>query len=248
MKNIGAIILAAGKGKRLNMINQNKVVLRLADKPMIQHIMDFMKKIKIKTVVVVVGFAKETVTDALRNYEVIYAEQSEPLGTGHALVCGLAKLPDNIEDVLVVYGDDAVLYAEKHIATIKRLFEVQQAENAAITFLTIEQKNPNALGRILRDDKGKVNGIVEEKDATDTQRKITEINPGCFVFSVKFLKKYKSELKKSPVTNEFYINNFLDLAMKHGELVRTIQGGEMAWRGVNTREELSEAKRLISLS
>jgi len=80
MKNIGAIILAAGKGKRLNMINQNKVVLRLADKPMIQHIMDFMKKIKIKTVVVVVGFAKETVTDALRNYDVFMQNNLSLLG------------------------------------------------------------------------------------------------------------------------------------------------------------------------
>lgn len=248
MKTLGAIILAAGRGTRMKMVSENKVVLPLAGKPMIQHIVEFMKRFQIETTVVVVGFAKESVMNVLKNFNVIYAEQKEPLGTGHALACALDKLPKGIENVFVVYGDDAVLYAENNTPTIKRLFEVQESDNAAITFLTIDQANPHALGRIVRDPKGDLLAIVEEKDATDEQRKIIEINPGCFVFSVKFLEKYLSEIERSPVTGEYYINNFIDLALKNGERVRAIKGGEMNWRGVNSKEELDEAEILFNQS
>ena len=248
MKTVGAVILAAGKGTRMKMISENKVVLPLADKPMIQHILEFMKRLQIKTTVVVVGFAKESVMKVLTDFNVIYAEQNETLGTGHALVCALNKLPNEIENVFVVYGDDAVLYAESNIPIIKKLFEIQELDNAAITFLTIEQSNPYALGRIVRDIKGDLVGIVEEKDATEAQRKITEINPGCFVFSVKFLWKYLSRIEKSPITGEYYINNFIDLAIKNGERVRTIKGGRINWRGVNNKEELEEAEILFNSS
>lgn len=245
MKNFGAIILAAGKGTRMNMVEDNKVVVPLADKPMIQYIVDFMNKIQIENIVVVVGFAKESVMKALNKYQIIYADQGEPMGTGHALVSGLNKLPSEVEDVLVVYGDDAVLYTEQNTSLIKKLFAMQQKENAAITFLTIEMDNPSALGRIVRNSQNKVIAIVEEKDATDEQKKIKEINPGCFVFSVKFLQKYKSQITKSPITGEYYINNFIDLAIQNGEKVQAVNGGKLNWRGVNTAEELKEANMLI---
>ncbi len=248
MKTFGAIILAAGKGTRMNMVYENKVVLPLADKPMIQHIVEFIKKIKIETTVVVVGFAKESVMEVLKGFNLIYAEQIEPLGTGHALICALNKLPEEVENVFVVYGDDAVLYAEENIPIIKKLFEVQESEKAAITFLTIEQDNPYALGRIVRNAAGDVSAIIEEKDATTDQRKITEINPGCFVFSVRFLQKYLSQIEKSPVTGEYYINNFIDLALRNNEPVKTIKGGKLNWRGVNTPEELNVAEKLLSMN
>lgn len=248
MKTFGAIILAAGKGTRMNMVYENKVVLPLADKPMIQHIVEFMKKIKIETTVVVVGFAKESVMEVLKGFNLIYAEQIEPLGTGHALICALNKLPEEVENVFVVYGDDAVLYAEENIPIIKKLFEVQESEKAAITFLTIEQDNPYALGRIVRNAAGDVSAIIEEKDATTDQRKITEINPGCFVFSVRFLQKYLSQIEKSSVTGEYYINNFIDIALRNNEPVKTIKGGKLNWRGVNTPEELNVAEKLLSMN
>lgn len=248
MKTFGAIILAAGKGTRMNMVYENKVVLPLADKPMIQHIVEFIKKIKIETTVVVVGFAKESVMEVLKGFNLIYAEQIEPLGTGHALICALNKLPEEVENVFVVYGDDAVLYAEENIPIIKKLFEVQESEKAAITFLTIEQDNPYALGRIVRNAAGDVSAIIEEKDATTDQRKITEINPGCFVFSVRFLQKYLSQIEKSSVTGEYYINNFIDIALRNNEPVKTIKGGKLNWRGVNTPEELNVAEKLLSMN
>lgn len=243
-RNIAAIILAAGKGKRMQLDKANKVTSQLADKPMIAHIVDFMGKLAIKTIAVVVGFQKQSVMDALKGETILFIEQKEQLGTGHAVACAVEELPKGVTDVLVVYGDDAVLYAQKNVAIIKQLFAVHNRTHDAMTFLTIEQENPFGLGRIVRDTKGKILAIVEEKDATDEQRKITEINPGCFVFSVDFLKQYLPLLERSLVTGEYYLTSLIDLAIKHGERVDTLKGGQLAWRGVNTMEELKEAEEL----
>src|SRR5689334_12735992 len=106
MKKLGGIILAGGKGKRMKMESANKVTVALADKPMIRHIVDFMNSLSIDTVVVVVGFAKESVFEVLRGHNVIFAEQKEQLGTGHAVAVALDELPEDVTEVLVVYGDD----------------------------------------------------------------------------------------------------------------------------------------------
>ena len=245
-QKLGAIILAAGKGKRMQSDAVNKVTLHLAERPMIHHIVTFMKRLAIETITVVVGYQKDTVKAALQDHEILFVEQKELLGTGHAVQVALEVLPNDVTDVIVVYGDDAVLYAEKNVPIIQKLFNVHQQTQDAMTFLTIEQENPFALGRIVRDDTGKILAIIEEKDATDEQRKITEINPGCFVFSVAFLRKYLPLVEKSPVTGEYYLTSLIDLAIQHGERVDTLQGGKMAWRGVNTKEELAEAERLYA--
>lgn len=245
MKTIGAIILAAGKGKRMKMKTENKVTVNLVNKPMIQHIVDFMHTLRIDTIIVVIGFAKESVKAALKGQKVLFAEQTRRLGTGHAVKCALKVLPKNITDVIIVYGDDAVLYAEKHMPKINELFEKHFMTGAAVTFLTINQENPFGLGRIVRDLNDTVISIVEEKDATDEQRKIQEINPGCFIFSVSFLKKYLSKVKKSSATGEYYLTSLIDLAIQYDERVETVKGGNLAWRGVNTREELYQAEQLF---
>ena len=103
-KTLGAIILAGGKGKRMNMKSANKVTVALADKPMIQHIVDFMRRVQIDTIVIVVGFAKSSVMRALSGQNILFAEQKKRLGTGHALKCALKELPSHITDVLIVTG------------------------------------------------------------------------------------------------------------------------------------------------
>jgi len=246
MKKFGAIILAAGKGKRMRLKTQNKVTVIIAKKPMVQHIVDFMRKIQIQTIVIVVGFAKESVITLLKGQNIIFAEQRKRLGTGHALVCAIKKLPKYITDVFVVYGDDAVLYAEKNIPVIKKLFEHHFMKGSAITFLTIEQENPFGLGRIVRDKEGRLVSIVEEKDATGQERKIREINPGCFVFSVPFLRKYLPKLKKSEATGEYYLTSLVDMAIMNSHIVETVQGGKLQWRGVNNKEELLQAEMLFA--
>ena len=243
-KKIAAIILAAGKGKRMQLENTNKVTVPLGEKSIILHIVHFIKSLEISTIVTVVGHAKESVIDILKNENIIFAEQKELLGTGNAVLTAIEKLPADITDVFVVYGDDAVLYSEKNREKIKELFEIHKQNSDSITLLTIEQDNPMGLGRIVRDENGELKEIIEEKDATDEVRQIKEINPGCFIFSVEFLNKYLPKVEKSVVTGEYYLTSLIDLAIKSGEIVNTLKGGRLAWRGINTKEDLIEAENL----
>ena len=244
--HLGSIILAAGRGKRMQSVDRNKVTMPLSGKPIISHIVDFMHTLQIHDIVVVVGFAKESVMQALEGSNVSYAEQEEQLGTGHAVEVALNHLPEGVTDVFVVYGDDGVFYNEKQRPVMETLFEKHFATNAAFTFVTIEQDNPQGLGRVMRHRDENVLAILEEKDATEEQKAIKEINPGCFVFSVEFLKKYLPLVEKSPVTGEYYLTSLIDIALQHSEKVETVQGGKLLWRGVNTPEELEEAERLFT--
>jgi bifunctional UDP-N-acetylglucosamine pyrophosphorylase / glucosamine-1-phosphate N-acetyltransferase len=101
------------------------------------------------------------------------------------------------------------------------------------------------LGRVVRDASGNVTAIVEEKDATEEQRAINEINAACYFFSTKFLKKYLKKIKKSPVTGEYYIVSLIEMAAKNKETIETMQV-DLPWRGVNTQEELKEAEQLFA--
>lgn len=244
-REIGAIILAGGRGKRMQLAEANKVTLSLQQKPMILHIVSFMQSVDIASIIVVVGHAKESVEEALHGTPVTFAIQEEQLGTGHAVTCALGKIPSHITDVLVVYGDDAVLYTSENRSLITELFTSHTSSDAVMTFLTIEQENPQGLGRIIRDTQGRLLAIVEEKDATEEQRSVKEINPGCFLFSVAFLKKYLPKVEKSPVTGEYYLTSLIDIAILNGEKVQTVRGGKRKWRGVNTPEELVEAEKLM---
>ncbi|MBI5044701.1 MAG: NTP transferase domain-containing protein [Candidatus Levybacteria bacterium] len=246
-RKIAAIILAAGEGKRMRSeTGENKVISLLANKPMIVHIVEFMSKIAIDQIIVVVGHAKDSVKKALHGYNVSYAVQVEQHGTGDAVKVALTSLLSDITDVVVVYGDDAVLYSKENTMLFSDLIKSHISHQTAVTFLTIEQENPFGLGRILRDRENRVVGIVEEKDATEEQKRITEINPGSFVFSVDFLKKYLPLIQKSEATGEYYLTSLIDIALENGERVEAIKGGAIPWRGVNTPEELVMAEKLMS--
>lgn len=242
MSSIGAIVLAAGKGSRMKSKNANKVTLQIGTKPLILHIIERLEAVHASPIVVVVGFAKESVEEALNAKDVIFAQQKKRLGTGHAAIKGLEALPAGVENVYIVYGDEFSYPKEKTEELISTHFKT----DAALTFLTIEVDNPFGLGRIVRDENGKLIKIVEEKDATEEEKLIKEVNPGSYVCSRKFLEKYLPKIKKSPVTGEYYLTSIIDLAMEHGERVETVQAGNMVWRGVNTKEELAEAQQVFA--
>jgi bifunctional UDP-N-acetylglucosamine pyrophosphorylase/glucosamine-1-phosphate N-acetyltransferase len=240
-KKLGAIILAAGKGKRMNSKSVNKVVLSLADKPMIVHAINLLQSINIKEIVVVVGFAKKSVISLLGN-EIIFAEQKKRLGTAHAVSCGLRKVPDYVTDVLIINGDDSAFYTKN---IIDNLIKIHFLSTAALTFLTIDKENPLGLGRVVRGDNGRVISIIEEKDASEDQRLIKEINPGCYIFKVSFLKKYLKKVVKSKISGEYYLTSLIGIGIANNETIETLKGGALPWRGVNTKEELLEAEKLF---
>jgi UDP-N-acetylglucosamine pyrophosphorylase len=242
-RQLGAIILAAGKGKRMNTKNKNKVTLTLADKPLVKHSVDLLEDLQFHAVVVVIGYAKESVKEVLKNdTHIIFAEQKKRLGTAHAVAVGFQKITPDVTDVLVIQGDDSAFYTKD---VIEQLAAKHVESNAAVTFLTVKLENPFALGRVVRDASGNVTAIVEEKDATEEQRAINEINAACYFFSTKFLKKYLKKIKKSPVTGEYYIVSLIEMAAKNKETIETMQV-DLPWRGVNTQEELKEAEQLFA--
>lgn len=240
--SFAAIILAAGKGKRMNSKNINKVALPLGGKPMILYTVEILEKLGIKTIIIVVGFAKNSVMDLFPKGKVKFCEQKKRLGTAHAVYCGMKKVPSGTKNILVLQGDDSALYK---VGTIKQLIEKHLESDASFTFLTIEMEDPKGLGRVIRGKEGKVLAIVEEKDATEGARKIKEINPACYVFKTDFLKKYLPKIKRSPVTGEYYLTSLIDMGIKNNENLDTLQAGLFAWRGVNTKEELEVAENIF---
>lgn len=241
-KNLGAIILAAGKGTRMKSKNINKVALHLAEKPMILHTIDLLESLGIKDIIVVVGFAKKSVIKVLER-RVEFAEQKKRFGTAHAVKVALKKAT-NLSHVLVLNGDDSAFYTKD---IINKLIKKHFNDDSSFTFLTIEKDNPYGLGRVVRDKNGKVKAVVEEKDATLKERNIKEINPGCYIFKISFLKKYLPLVEKSKVTGEYYLTSLIGIGIKNSEKIETLQGKRLIWRGVNTKEELLQAEELISI-
>lgn len=242
MNNLGAIILAAGKGTRMKSSRVNKVTLPLAETPMVLHTYRILKNLSIMTIVVVVGFAKTSVVPLFKGKKVIFANQTKRLGTGHAVLVALKKMPRGMQDILVLNGDDSALYKTE---TIKDLIKKHIQTDAAFTFLTLEMEKPNGLGRVVRDKEGNVLAIIEEKDASPDVTKIREINPACYLFKRSFLDKYLKKIKKSPISGEYYLTSLIDMGIKNNEKIETLQAGLFAWRGVNTKEELEEAEAIF---
>ena len=240
-RKLGAIILAAGRGKRMQSKKANKVTMHLANKPLILHSIHLLEKMKLKEIVVLVGYAKDSVKNVLKDSKIVFAEQKKRLGTGHAVKIAFKSLNPSITDVLIIYGDDSHFYNEK---TISSLIKEHYLKNASITFLTITVLNPFGLGRIVRNKLGAVIAITEEKDATANIRKINEVNPACYIFNVEFLKRYLPKIPKSKITGEYYLTSLIDIAIKNNEKIATHKVANMPWRGVNTKEELKEAERI----
>lgn len=242
MEKLGAIILAAGKGKRMNSKTVNKVALLLGGKPMILYTVSLLENLKINPILVVVGFAKNSVIKLLNNKNIIFIEQKKRLGTGHAVLCTLKKLPEEVDDVLILQGDDSAFYSKE---VINKLITIHFNSKSSLTFLTVEMENPSGLGRIIRDKNNKLVAIAEEKNATEEQKKIKEINLACYIFKTNFLKRFLKKVKKNKLTREYYLVDLIEMAVQNQEKIQIVKEQNLKWRGVNTKEELIEAEKLI---
>lgn len=239
-RGISAIILAAGKGSRMKE-EVNKVTLLMNGKPLISYAVNLLQKMEVRPVIVVIGHAKESVKNALKDTDVIFVEQEKQLGTGDAVKSALGKIPPVSTDVIVLYGDDSYLYKKE---ILNKIINKHMMENAMLTFLTINVEAPTGLGRVIRDRSGDVIDIIEEKDATQEQREINEINPNCYIFRHDFLKKNLPQIPKSQVTGEYYLPSLIKIAKENNEKILTVDGGCLLWKGVNTKEDLAEARNL----
>lgn len=243
-KKVAAIVLAAGESTRFNFgkpASFQKVMLKVSGKPILATIVELLEKLKTGKIVIVIGHKGYEVKKYFGK-KVDYAVQKRRLGTGHAVLCGLKKVSENFDTILVINGDDSFRYK---LQTLSKFLEKHQKSFATLTFLTVIRANPFGLGRVVRGKNGHVLKIVEEKDATDVQRKIKEVNCGAYIFQKKWLQENISKLRPSPITSEYYIVGLVEFAVKQGVKVETFRLEDPAeWFGVNTPEELALANKL----
>ena len=231
-----AIILAAGKGIRMKSSTQ-KVLMKLAGKPIVTYTMQNLRKSWFKNIVLVVNYKKEDVVKETHGL-VKYVTQKEILGTGHAVAQAVKTISRKIKTVIVINGDDSAFYSTK---TIKDVIKAHLREKRVITFVSLEKTNPHGLGRVVRSGSGRLVGIVEEKEATTKQRKIKEVNDGLYVFNRKWLVKNLPKIKKSKV-GEYYLVDLVKIAIENNKKagVYKLKNPE-EWQGINSPEQLKIA-------
>ncbi len=241
-----SILLAAGKGTRIKSTDRNKVTLPFLNKPLIVYGVELLDGVTDKTVVVV-GAYSESVKQTLQNYSVEYAFQKDQLGTGHAVAAGIEKITElglMPQSVLVCYGDHTMFYKKE---TVQGFIEKHIQENATVSLLTTDYPDASKLawGRIVRDSKGHVKAIVEQKDATPAELAIQEINPGFYLFKTEFLKEALRKITPSPISGEYYITDVIGLAVADQKKVfaHKVSFHEVGL-GINKMEELEESQKI----
>ncbi len=234
--NIFPIILAAGQGTRMNS-SLPKVLHTIGGKPMLQHVVDSCFQLDVKEMVIVYGHGGELVRDAIDNKNIHWALQKEQKGTGHAVAQAESHLNDDTT-VIIAYGDVPLIKAE----TLKLL--AKKLQNSDLSVLTTKLDDPFGYGRIVRDDNGKILSIVEEKDATDEQRKINEVNTGFIAAKGSDLKRWLKQIKPNNKQGEYYLTDCIALAVKEGGIVEAaICDNPLEVQGVNNRIQQAELER-----
>lgn len=239
MKKLSAVILAAGKGTRMKS-ETIKVLHKLLDKPMLEYIYDALEPLEVDKIVTVIGHQKDKVLELYGNKS-FFAEQKEQLGTGHAVLQAKDYFKDE-EDILILCGDTPLLTHP----TLKKLVDYHREGQHVGTVLTAFQKEPKGYGRIIRNGKQEVERIVEEKDATEDQKTIQEVNTGIFVFNSKILFELLGEVGNNNSQGEYYLPDVLKLIIKNGLSLgaQTMDDpNEMA--GINDRIKLCEAQKIL---
>ena len=209
-QDIAAVILAAGKGTRMKS-NKSKLVHKIYGKELVKRVVETAKKAEIEDVIAIVGYKKEQVQSVLGN-SVSYAIQEEMLGTGHAVLQAEKYLKDKHGKVVVLSGDVPIIRPE----TIKNLLQKSINNKEYATLVTAIYNNPTGYGRIIRDEGGSVEEIIEEKDANEEQRKIQEINAGIYCFDIQELLKALKELKPDNAQGELYLTDVVKIMNRKG--------------------------------
>lgn len=229
------IILAAGKGTRMRS-HLPKVLQPLAGRPLLGHVIETAKKLQAENIITIYGHGGQLVQDAFVEEKIQWVEQVEQLGTGHAVQMTLPVLPkEGIS--LILYGDVPLVRQQ----TLEQLLEASRETGIGMITLTVE--NPAGYGRIVRES-GKIQAIVEHKDASDEQRLINEINTGIYCVSNTKLHQWLPQLSNDNVQGEYYLTDIVAMAVADGLEIASIQP-ELAFEveGVNDRLQLSTLER-----
>jgi bifunctional UDP-N-acetylglucosamine pyrophosphorylase/glucosamine-1-phosphate N-acetyltransferase len=241
MKPLAAVILAAGKGTRMR-CKTPKVAQPVAGRPMILYALELAATLRASPVIVVVGYQATDVTQLLPAEGWRAVEQTEQLGTGHAMRQTEEILKDFPGDVLVLHADVPLLRA----GTLQQLVETHRRSGAVATLLTAMMEQPGRLGRVVRAENGNVARIVEALDASDAERAIREVNTGTYCFQASFVYPALHDLSSDNVKREYYLTDVIGAACRSGLPVQAVQSDD--WReavGVDSKADLARAEALL---
>ena len=236
------VIMAAGKGTRMKS-NKSKLVHKIYGKELVKRVAELAYKVGSDEVVAVVGHLREQVQETLGD-SVKYAYQEELLGTGHAVMQAIPYLQGKKGRVVVLYGDVPIIRPE----TLKKLIEKSITSKEYATLLTAIYENPTGYGRIVRDEGGSIEKIVEEKDASNSEKKIKEINSGIYCFDIEELLKALKLIKPNNAQGEYYLTDVIkimnDKGLKTGAVI-VEDNTEIL--GVNDRAQLELLTRVMRM-
>ncbi len=237
-----AIVMAAGKGTRMKS-KSSKLVQKIYGKEIVKRAVENAKKAGVHNIVAVVGYMKEAVMGVLGD-SVSYAVQEEMLGTGHAVMQATKYLEGKKGKVLVLNGDVPILRPE----TLNKLLNKSIENKEAATLLTAIYDNPTGYGRIVRDEGGNVKGIVEEKDTSDEQKLIKEINAGIYCFDIEALLDALKEIKPNNAQGEYYLTDVIEIMNKKGlKTGAVVVEDNTEILGVNDRVQLELLTKVLQM-
>lgn len=237
---LSVVVLAAGKGTRMRSALP-KVLHPIAHKPMVQHVIDTAQQLQPSAVHVIYGHGGDVLQQSLKGQAVNFVEQAEQLGTGHAVQQVIPHLGSN-EKVLILYGDVPLT----RLSTLKKLLAA--AESTDLALLTVTLPDPTGYGRIVRDQHGAVNSIVEQKDAKPAELVIGEVNTGMMVVHSASLKRWLAQLQNNNVQGEYYLTDIVAMAAAEGVKIATSQPAEVSEvEGANNRIQLAALERAYQL-
>ena len=232
------VVMAAGKGTRMRS-DRAKVLHRLNGRPLIHYVLETALALGSRRIIVIVGHQSESVKRELSGWPVEFAVQEEQLGTGHAVRQAGPLLTGETGTVLVLAGDTPLIRP----ATLEALIHAHRRAAAAASVLTARVADPTGLGRILRGDDGRIDRIVEEKDATGEQRALREINTSTYCFELAQLLQALERLTPENRQREFYLTDTIAILRAQGHRIAdAAAGAPRETTGVNTPEHLAAAE------
>ncbi|MBI3541152.1 MAG: bifunctional N-acetylglucosamine-1-phosphate uridyltransferase/glucosamine-1-phosphate acetyltransferase, partial [Deltaproteobacteria bacterium] len=240
-KDLAVLILAAGKGERMRS-DRHKVLHPLSGKPLLAHVLETVKQVKPKKLVMLVGHKAKEIQNRFAHEKIIWAEQRPALGTAHAVICGLNVLKSFHGELYIQSGDVPFVRLE----TIRNMQELLTKEEASLVLLTTRMSRPTGYGRILRNARGWVERIVEEKDADEKTRKIQEINAGIYLCRVDDVREPLKRIKKNVLKGEYYLTDLIEELHRDGKKVVSASVEDSSEvMGINSQEELAQADQIL---
>ena len=230
------VILAAGKGTRMRS-DLPKVLHKVANKPMVEHVIDTARSLKPEAVNLIYGHGGEQLQNTIQGDDLTWVEQREQLGTGHAVQQVIPYLKDD-EKVVILYGDVPLLTE----STLIKLLTATQTTELGLLTMTLD--DPNGYGRIVRNTDKQVTGIVEQKDANAEQLAIQEVNTGIMIADGAKLKAWLENLSNDNAQKEYYLTDIVAMAAEQGVTIATAQpDATYEVEGANNRQQLAQLER-----